>query len=64
LDAAKLGLVRQVRCVGVRRVVLRLVPFRCGRYGGLDSGGVRWAKAGSGLAGKVGRVDFGFGAVR
>jgi hypothetical protein len=23
----------QVRCVGVRRVVLRLVPFRCGRYG-------------------------------
>ena len=27
------GLAGPVRCVGVRRVVLRLVPFRCGRLG-------------------------------
>ena len=34
-------LVWQVRCVGVRRVVLRLVPFRCGRFGESGSGTLR-----------------------
>jgi len=37
---------------------------RFGRYGGLDSGGVRWAKAGSGLAGMVGCIQVGCGGLR
>ena len=30
---ARFGKAGPVRCVCVRRVVLRLVPFRCGRLG-------------------------------
>ena len=38
---ARFGTAGPVRCVGVRRVVLRLVPFRCGRFGESGSGTLR-----------------------
>ena len=60
---------RQVRRVTARRVMWSSGCFGWGLAGEVRLGEMRWVLAwsdevGLGLAGKVGRVDFGFGAVR